>query len=231
MGSYYFNHVYTGLAYVRRLFLPVLLTVLSACSSSGDDSTDNSSNAAPVVDAGMGSVLGDNKVFELSGSASDSDGQVASLTWSQIAGPAVVIESAGAAVASVNPGDLAADATMRFRLTAVDNDGATSTDEVEFSIVNDSSALRATLGPLSQALVTITALNTASEPVIEETTSETGYIVIPHDALDSHSGFWLIGEKLPIAWLRSASGARSTTSANSAGNRNVWATASTAAAT
>lgn len=177
------------------LMLCVSLLLLTGCSSGSGDTANNNgttSNSPPTVNAGDDFTIGDNQSFDLSGSATDSDGSVTSFSWAQIGGPAVTIENANSSGATFNPGDLAADAVYRFRLTATDDDGASSSDDVSISVDDNSSALRVALGPLSGAAVAIFTIGRNSPPVFEGTTSQSGIVVIPHADLTTDTTLWLV---------------------------------------
>ena len=81
---------------------------------------------APIVSAGSDlTVLLPTNSVSIQGSASDADGSIASVSWSQVSGPS-------AAVLSQNGTSLVASelvaGTYSFRLTAVDNSGLSSSD-------------------------------------------------------------------------------------------------------
>jgi gliding motility-associated-like protein len=99
----------------------IILTVLPAAV-----------NNAPVVSAGADvNLLDPESTSALDGNASDTDGSVASIEWTQVAGAASTISNPNALFAQVNGLVIGA---YRFRLTVTDDDGATAFDEVEIVI-------------------------------------------------------------------------------------------------
>ena len=86
-------------------------------------------NAAPVVSAGAdNTIVLPTSSVTLPGSATDSDGTIASRSWSQSSGPAgAVISTATNGTATVTG---LVQGTYGFRFTATDDRGATSADEV-----------------------------------------------------------------------------------------------------
>src|SRR5262245_8991210 len=110
------------------LCLVASLSLLSACGGGGGSSPSPSPgtpNAAPVANAGPNQTVNGSAQVTLNGTASsDSDGSVASYTWSQTAGTNVTLSST-----TVSQPTFTAPATsdtLTFSLTVTDNRGATS---------------------------------------------------------------------------------------------------------
>ena len=89
-------------------------------------------NAAPIVNAGSDKTitLPDNSL-SLSGSASDADGSVTSVSWTKQSGPSVSMS--GANTLNLKLSNLH-EGTYTFRLTAKDNDGASKYDDVQVRV-------------------------------------------------------------------------------------------------
>ena len=122
----------------KSAIVGVMALSVVACgggSSSGPTRTDDV-NTPPVANAGSAQTVEENIEVTLSGSASDSDGSVASFVWSQLSGPSVDISSASSAVTSFMAPEVVEDTVLSFRLTATDNDGATHSSEVDITVVN-----------------------------------------------------------------------------------------------
>jgi gliding motility-associated-like protein len=91
-------------------------------------------NQPPVVNADN-----DKTIFlpitsiTLSGSASDADGSIITYQWIQIAGPATALLT-NATTATLTADSLNLAGTYRFRLTATDDDGASTFDEVQVTV-------------------------------------------------------------------------------------------------
>ena len=92
------------------------------------------SNRAPAVNAGPDRSAVEGASVSLSGAASDEDGQIAALHWVQIAGPSVSLRNADQANASFDAPEVSAPTLLSFRLTALDNEGASGSDEVNVSV-------------------------------------------------------------------------------------------------
>ncbi len=85
-------------------------------------------NSIPVVNAGTNiTIFEPASSVSLSGTASDSDGSVVTVAWTQEAGGAATIATPSTLFTSVT--GLAAG-SYRFRLTVTDDDGATAFDEI-----------------------------------------------------------------------------------------------------
>ncbi|RKH72941.1 discoidin domain-containing protein [Corallococcus aberystwythensis] len=89
-------------------------------------------NLPPVANAGADrSLTLPANSLTLSGIATDADGTIASLAWTQVAGPTAALSSATTATLSV--AGLSAGVST-FRLTATDNAGATASDDVSVTV-------------------------------------------------------------------------------------------------
>ena len=90
-------------------------------------------NVPPAVSAGEDEsiTLPTNSVV-LAGTANDTDGTISSYTWSKITGPSTFALS-GETTSTLTASDLVAGNYI-FRLTVVDNDGATAFDDVQVNV-------------------------------------------------------------------------------------------------
>lgn len=84
------------------------------------------SNVAPVVSAGVDQAVAYGATVTLSGTASDSDGTIASTSWTQLSGPGVTLSGTGLTRTFVAN----ASGVLTFRFSAVDDDGASSNDSM-----------------------------------------------------------------------------------------------------
>lgn len=101
------------------------------------------SNRAPTVNAGLDQSVSESAAVVLAGAASDEDGQISSLSWTQIAGPSVILQDADRASARFTAPAVDAATVLSFRLTATDNAGATGSDEVNIVVQDAAAANRA----------------------------------------------------------------------------------------
>jgi len=138
--------------------------LLTACGGSSDATPAPTplANVAPLVKAGSSQTVGSAGAVTLLGSASDSDGSIASYLWLQTSGPAVALANSDSAEVSFSAPQ--ESATLTFRLTVTDNEGATANDDVSIDVNNSSPLVEAgsrqTVG--SAGLVTLSGI--ASDP-------------------------------------------------------------------
>ncbi|WP_370630699.1 glycosyl hydrolase family 18 protein [Photobacterium sp. WH24] len=88
-------------------------------------------NRAPVARAGSDQQVNTAATVTLNGSSStDSDGQIAGYQWVQTSGPALTLNGANTASATISVPDVTVDTQYVFTLTVTDNEGATATDSI-----------------------------------------------------------------------------------------------------
>ena len=107
------------------------IAIISIQASEGVVQPDK--NEAPVVDAGTTITAETDTVVTLQGSATDADSAELSYVWEQVAGTAVSITDANAAVAQFTAPSV--EGEMSFSLTATDDLGAVGSDEVTVNVV------------------------------------------------------------------------------------------------
>ncbi|OJT25841.1 hypothetical protein BO221_08325 [Archangium sp. Cb G35] len=92
-------------------------------------------NRAPMANAGADLTANERSRATLSGSASDADGNALSYSWTQLSGPAAVLEGANTSTPSFTVPDVTSDTDMVLRLTV--SDGAlTASDTVTVRVLN-----------------------------------------------------------------------------------------------
>ena len=96
-------------------------------------------NSLPTADAGAERSVNEGGWITLSGRAEDPDGDIESSQWTQVSGPPVELVDSHRLVAGFNAPDAPGGAAdLVFRLTVMDNDGATAIDEVIVTVVSNS---------------------------------------------------------------------------------------------
>lgn len=144
--SFSFSNVNAASTNINNLSAGTYVFRLTAIDNNGATSYDEvqvvvnpaiigTSNIAPTVNAGTDKVitLPTNSV-SVAGVATDSDGTISSIKRTKLSGPtSFTIQNDTALSATIN--NLTMAGTYVFRLTATDNNGASSTDDVQV-IVN-----------------------------------------------------------------------------------------------
>ena len=103
----------------------------SACGGGSDGGDDN---AAPTVSAGDEQSVASAASINLTATAADSDGTIASYVWTQTSGKTAKLTNADSAIASVVTPKVGADESLVFTVTVTDDQGKTSTDSVTINV-------------------------------------------------------------------------------------------------
>lgn len=122
------NSLVTG-TYVFRL------TVTDNLGATGTDDVQVRVNALPTAAAGNDQTLGvgtTSTTLNASGS-SDADGTISTYAWTKISGPACTITSPSASSTTITS---LTSGVRIFRITVTDNNGGTSTDDVQVFVGN-----------------------------------------------------------------------------------------------
>ena len=123
----------------QALIIFAFAIILSSCGGGSDSSATANPpppNEAPIADAGADQSVDEGATVELSGSGTDSDGNITSYNWLQEAGTVVTITNADQANASFVAPTVSASEVLLFRLTVTDDDGANGSDTVTVTINN-----------------------------------------------------------------------------------------------
>lgn len=89
----------------------------------------------PTAEAGPEQTVNELSDVTLTGTASDSDGEVIDYLWEQISGPGVTLTSTDTLAAGFTAPDVAAPETLVFQLTVTDNDSLTASDTVSVVVL------------------------------------------------------------------------------------------------
>lgn len=123
----------------RFCAVSLLSFILVACGGGGggaEDGSDPPPNQPPVANAGTDQTIVEGNSVTLSAAAStDADGSIASYSWTQTEGPAIVLQGADNAQATFEPPLTNTDpVSLSFELTVTDNDGATDTASTNVTV-------------------------------------------------------------------------------------------------
>ena len=125
------------------------LTVDDGLLSSAADTVDIavSANATPVVNAGTDLTVSGNSTVTLAGTASDTENDPLTFTWTQLAGPSVTLTDANTLTPSFTaPVATSVAQALTFSLTANDGISTSAPDTVDIRVAANSDAI-ANAGP------------------------------------------------------------------------------------
>lgn len=114
------------------------LTVTDNGGASHSDTVTVTVNAPPSADAGADQTVQAGAAVSLAGSGVDSDGAIASYTWTQTGGEAVVLSGSNTATLSFTAPGVAAN--LSFQLTVIDDHGASHSDTAIITVVSPPTA-------------------------------------------------------------------------------------------
>ena len=123
--------------FIRFIYICLFTLVLSACGGGEGDTSGGGglTNQVPIAIAGPNQSVTSGATVRLDGSgSSDSDGSIASYTWTQTAGITVSLTGAGTSNASFTAPSVNAQETLIFQLAVTDNGGATATSNVSVTV-------------------------------------------------------------------------------------------------
>ena len=110
-------------------------------------------NASPTAYAGPDFSVQQGEAVSITGEGSDSDGAIATWSWSQVSGPSVSLSGANTQHVQFTAPDQAGD--IRLRLTVTDDDGAADSDDAVVTVEEASSPNNTTGGTLSSMLAVV----------------------------------------------------------------------------
>jgi hypothetical protein len=121
---------------MRIVASSVLLAYLAGCNPIGQDD-ETAGNQSPTVDAGSDQLVVEAASVSLIGTADDSDGTIAQISWVQSAGPTTQLSAASTLSATFVAPSISTPVTLIYRLTVEDNAGASATDTITILVDPD----------------------------------------------------------------------------------------------
>jgi chitinase len=91
-------------------------------------------NITPIAFAGEDQIVFEKQIVTLSGTATDEDGDIVGVQWTQTGGPLVTLLDGNKLETTFKAPDLDSELELVFVLTVEDSDGVTSTDEIKVLI-------------------------------------------------------------------------------------------------
>lgn len=89
-----------------------------------------SPNIPPIANAGLDTAALEQSQILLSGSGSDSDGNISTYSWTQSSGPSALLSGTNTANLTVSTPSVTEATTLTFLLTVTDNNGGSDSDSV-----------------------------------------------------------------------------------------------------
>jgi len=123
-------------------FALLMAISLSACGGGGSANNNGAQvvsvqNVMPVAMAGDDQSVFEASTVSLAGSATDSDGTIASYAWTQTSGPTVTLTNDNQATATFTAPSVSNSEELEFSLTVTDNQNGTSTDTVIITVTEN----------------------------------------------------------------------------------------------
>ena len=109
--------------------------VITSCSGGGSSETPVSLNIAPIVNAGPDTDVDEQTLVLLNGYVSDSDGTISSFLWSQESGTEVALLNPDILNPTFMSPKVDEDEILSFKLSATDNQGKTTIDNVLINVI------------------------------------------------------------------------------------------------
>lgn len=163
-----------------RVLPLIAFGLLAACGGSDSDITPPA-NEPPTAAAGDDQSVDANTDVTLAGSGTDSDGSIASYSWTQTDGTEVALTNADAASATFTAPDVDTTEVLSFELTVTDDDGATASDTVEITVAPVVTLSgRAYDGPIANATISVTV----GDKTYTATADEDGVYTLDIGAVD-----------------------------------------------
>lgn len=181
----------------KLTLIPILCTLLIACDDDGKSEAAAAppANADPTVSAGADQHVVAGATVSLTGTATDSDGTIASTNWRQTGGDAVELSDAATLTTTFTAPAVTANTTLTFTLDATDDGGAIASASATVTVLPADNN-RALLGPLVGANVVVTRVGNSSETLGTATTNAAedlatgGSFALPLDGLSA--GQWVL---------------------------------------
>lgn len=127
------SHLFLKKTFTQFLLILSLVACGGGSDGSGEEPAPTSTNKAPTANAGEDKTVDEGNGITLSGNGTDSDGSISSYSWTQTSGDSVTINNLTSGLASFDV-TTTTQVTITFQLTVTDNDGATGSDTVNFTV-------------------------------------------------------------------------------------------------
>ncbi len=152
--------------------------VLLGCGGGGSDSANPTptppsapANAAPSVSAGDDVTINEDQTITLTAVASDSDGSIQTVQWSQLSGPVSTLSDPSLLTLDVTPPDIQTETELTFQVQVTDDDNATASDSVTITVI-----------PIEQVTVDVVLGGQTQSQIVEITSGILGDIFVDENS-------------------------------------------------
>lgn len=160
-----------------QLKLSTLLILCFSIVACGGGSSSKPKNLAPIVNAGTDQQAQELASVSLSAQASDDDGTIASVLWTQLSGSNVALSVNNSLSTSFSAPLVSVSTEFSFQITATDNQGATSSDVINITIIpiidNPIVSAGEDQTVIEKTLVTLTATATDTHGIASQLWTQT----------------------------------------------------------
>lgn len=123
---------------LRRISIIFIIWLLHGCGGGSAETSPPPSppaNQPPNVNAGEDLRVTETQTILLNASASDADGSITTVSWSQLSGPEVTLSNSASLTTEVTFPDITERTKVELRVTVTDNNGAQVSDTLSISVI------------------------------------------------------------------------------------------------
>lgn len=170
--------------------------MLTACGGGEDSPSEQPSptpqpaeNKAPTVSIQGVAEAKEQKAFELIANASDSDGSIASYTWSHDSDLEIAFSNKTAATTEITVPDISEDKSITFTMTVEDDKGASASESVTVTVKRKVSSVTitgiVTDKPIANAIVDVSAAQASEQVTADANGGYSATLVVDESEVDA----------------------------------------------
>ena len=178
---------------IAALLMSLMLT---ACGGGEDSPSEQPSptpqpaeNKAPTVSIQGVAEAKEQKEFELIANASDSDGSIASYTWSHDSDLEIAFSNKTAATTEITVPDISEDKSITFTMTVEDDKGASASESVTVTVKRKVSSVTitgiVTDKPIANAIVDVSAAQASEQVTADANGGYSATLVVDESEVDA----------------------------------------------
>ncbi|MCJ8320165.1 MAG: carboxylesterase family protein [Colwellia sp.] len=120
---------------IKIFLLPILANImLWGCGSDSEEKLDLPINQSPTVTISGDTSIAEKQLLNLTANTADTDGTIASISWSVTTGEGITLSGAESENVSFTTPNIDTDTIITLTVVVTDNDGATATQEISITI-------------------------------------------------------------------------------------------------